>query len=107
MQTFHNGDDNDDDDDDDDYDDNDDNDEGARAERRGGKTEIATSQSSHRRSTPGSFSLTMMISMIIEIMIILMIIKIIIITMREALPYQKCSFFNIVQKAFDPLPPFV
>ena len=25
--------------------------------------------------------------------------------MRDALKYQFCSFFNIVQKAFDPLPP--
>ena len=26
--------------------------------------------------------------------------------MRDALKYQFCSFFDIVQKAFDPLTPF-
>ena len=28
-------------------------------------------------------------------------------TVREAIHQEKCSFFNIVTKAFDPPPPFV
>ena len=33
-------------------------------------------------------------------------VKEIILGLREAIPREKCSFFNIVQKAFDP-PPFI